>query len=90
MKTLCAVVALTLLLAAGLDAQQSATAVDPQLAQLTLPAGSGADWRQWDSFLTNIVKKLATDLPESRRAQLQDLFLGFPLSARADAVCQPV
>lgn len=75
MKILCAAVVLTLLLAAGLDAQQAATAVDPRLAQLTLPAGSGADWRQWDSFLTNIVKKLATDLPEPRRAQLQDLFL---------------
>ena len=71
MKILYAAVALTLLLAAGLDAQRAATAVDPRLAQLTLPAGSGADWRQWDSFLTNVVKKLATDLPESRRAQLQ-------------------
>jgi len=75
MKTLCAAVVLTLLLAAGLDAQQAATVADPRLAQLTLPTGSGADWRQWDSFLTNIVKKLATDLPESRRTQLQDLFL---------------
>jgi hypothetical protein len=71
MKILCAAVVLTLLLVAGLDAQQAATAVDPRLAQLTLPAGSGADWRQWDSFLTNVVKKLAADLPESRRAQLQ-------------------
>ena len=75
MKALCAAAILTLLLAAGLDAQQAATAVDPRLAQLAMPTGSGADWRQWDSFLTNIVKKLATDLPESRRAQLQDLFL---------------
>ena len=75
MKTLCAAAALTLLLADGLDAQQAATAVDARLAQLTLPTGSGADWRQWDSFFNNIVEKLATDLPDSRRAQLQDLFL---------------
>ena len=64
-----------LLAAAGLDAQQAPTARDPRLAQLTFPTGAGVDWRQWDSFLTNVVKRLATDLPESRRTQLQDLFL---------------
>ena len=75
MKALRAAAVLTLLLAAGVDAQHAATAVGLRLAQLTVPTGLGADWRQWDSFLTNIVKKLATDLPESRRSQLQDLFL---------------
>ena len=75
MKTLVGAACLVLLLAVGLDAQQAAMARNPRLAQLTLPTGAGADWRQWDSFLTNVVKKLATDLPESRRTQLQELFL---------------
>ena len=75
MKTVCGAAFLVFLLAAGLDAQQPPAPRDPRLAQLTLPTGAGADWRQWDSFLTNVVKKLATDLPESRRTQLQDLFL---------------
>jgi len=75
MKILWGAACLVFLLAAGLDAQQAPTARDPRLAQLTLPTGAGVDWRQWDSFLTNVVKKLATDLPESRRTQLQDLFL---------------
>lgn len=74
MRILGGAVVLVLLLTAGLDARAPA-ARDPRVAQLTLPTGGGADWRQWDSFLTNVVKKLATDLPESRRAQLQDLFL---------------
>src|SRR6266545_42653 len=75
MKALCGAACLVLLLVARLDAQPAPGAGDPRLAQLTLPTGSGADWRQWDAFLTNVVKKLATDLPESRRTQLQDLFL---------------
>jgi len=33
------------------------------------------DWHQWDSFFTNVVKKLAEDLPEAQRDQLRDLFL---------------
>ena len=75
MKTLCGVAFLVFLLAAGRDAQHASAPPDRRLAQLTLPTGPGADWSQWDSFLTNVVKKLATDLPESRRTQLQDLFL---------------
>ncbi len=75
MKILWGAACLVFLLAVGLDAQQAPTARDPRLAQLTLPTGAGVDWRQWDSFLTNVVKKLATVLPESRRTQLQDLFL---------------
>ena len=48
---------------------------DPRLAQLPLPTGGSVDWRQWDSFFTNVVKKLAEDLPEAQRDQLRDLFL---------------
>ena len=48
---------------------------DPRLAQLPLPTGGSVDWHQWDSFFTNVVKKLAEDLPEAQRDQLRDLFL---------------
>jgi transglycosylase-like protein with SLT domain len=75
MKTISGTAFLVFLLAAGLGLQQAPAARDAHLAQLTLPTGPGADWRQWDSFLTTVIKKLATDLPESRRDQLRDLFL---------------
>ena len=29
-----------------------------RVAALALPTGSRADWQQWDSFFTNVVKKL--------------------------------
>ena len=61
-KTLCTAVLLGFLLTTGLEAQETRPP-DRQLAQLTLPTGAGADWRQWDSFLTNVVKKLATGPP---------------------------
>src|SRR5262245_17325564 len=48
---------------------------DPRLAQLPLPTGGSVDWHQCDSFFTNVVKKLAEDLPEAQRDQLRDLFL---------------
>jgi soluble lytic murein transglycosylase-like protein len=54
---------------------QTAPPPGPRVAQLGLPTGVGADWRQWDSFLTNVVKKLGQDLAEPRREQLRDLFL---------------
>ena len=44
-------------------------------AQLGLPTGPSADWRQWDAFLTDAVKKMAGDVGEPRRDQLRDLFL---------------
>ncbi|HZA54039.1 MAG TPA: hypothetical protein VE616_07305, partial [Candidatus Udaeobacter sp.] len=28
---------------------------------LPFPSGAGADWQQWDSFLTNVVKRFAQD-----------------------------
>ncbi len=45
------------------------------VAQFGLPTGPSADWRQWDSFLTNVVKKLGGDLAEPRREQLREVFL---------------
>ena len=66
---------LVLLLPAGLGAQQPPTRIDSRHAQLGLPTGAGADWRQWDSLLTNVVKKVAQDIGEQRREQLRDLFV---------------
>src|SRR5499425_272923 len=59
---------LVLLVAGDLAAEPSR---DPRLAQLSPSTGGNVDWRQWDSFFTNVVKKLAEDLPEAQR----DLFL---------------
>jgi ribosomal protein S16 len=64
-----------LLLPGSLGAQQAPTLSGPRLAQLGLPVGAGADWRQWDSFLTNVVKTLGPEFAEPRREQLGDLFL---------------
>ena len=75
MKRVCAAVVLVLLLATSVKTQQPPTPPDSRRAQLSKPTGAGADWRQWDSFLTNVVKKLAQDLGESRREQLRELFL---------------
>ena len=66
-------IVLVLLVPPSLWAQPSSH--DPRVAQLGLPLGEAADWRQWDSFLTHVVKKLAGDLSEPRREQLRDLFI---------------
>ena len=75
MKGLAGATILLLLLTAGLAAQPATRARDARLVQLTVPAGQGADWQQWDGFLTTVVKKLADDLPAPRRDQLGELFL---------------
>ena len=46
-----------------------------QVAALALPTGSRADWQQWDSFLTNVVKKLGQDFRPDQRDQLSEMFL---------------
>lgn len=46
-----------------------------QVAALALPTGPQADWRQWDSFLTSVVKKLGTEIRPALREQLADMFL---------------
>lgn len=45
-----------------------------QVAALALPGGPQADWQQWDSFLTNVVKKLGADFQPALRDQLVRLF----------------
>jgi len=46
-----------------------------RVAALALPTGPRADWQQWDSFFTNVVKKLNEDFPPALRDQLAEFFL---------------
>ena len=46
-----------------------------QVAALALPFGARADWQQWDSFLTNVVKKLGENFRPDQRDQLSEVFL---------------
>src|SRR5512135_311465 len=46
-----------------------------QVAALALPFGARADWQQWDSFLTNVVKKLGENFSPDQRDQLSEVFL---------------
>ena len=46
-----------------------------QIAALALPTGPQADWRQWDAFLTNVIKKLGADFPPEWRDRLAEIFL---------------
>ena len=59
----------------ALAADQPSPPAGPRVAQLGLPLGESADWRQWDSFLTHVVKKLGADLAEPRRERLREMFL---------------
>jgi Transglycosylase SLT domain len=75
MRRACTVVFIALAAATGLWAQPLPKRAPFQVAQLALPTGAEADWRQWDSFLTAVIKKVAQDLGQERREQLRDLFL---------------
>jgi hypothetical protein len=75
MMGLWAVALIALAAATALRAQPPPVPAPFQLAQLALPTGPEADWRQWDSFVTTVIKKIAQDLGEQRREQLRDLFL---------------
>lgn len=46
-----------------------------QVAALALPFGERADWQQWDSFLTNVVKKIGENFLPEQREQLSEVFL---------------
>jgi hypothetical protein len=46
-----------------------------RLAALALPTGPSAHWQQWDSFLTNVVKRLAGDFQPALRDQLGEFFI---------------
>jgi hypothetical protein len=46
-----------------------------QLPQLPGLGGGSADWRQWDSFFTFIVKRLGQDMSGELRSSLTEVFL---------------
>lgn len=56
------------------DAQEPAKAA-VRVAALALPTAPSADWRQWDSFFTQVVKKLGEDFQPALRDQLGEFFL---------------
>jgi hypothetical protein len=68
-----------ILLSAVVASDAQAAAIEKkdqiQVAALALPGGPQADWQQWDSFLTNVVKKLGADFQPALRDQLGETFL---------------
>ncbi len=75
MRRIWGIVFFVLSMVGSLRAQQLPMHTNPQLAALALPTAAAADWRQWDSFLTTVIKKLGQDLSEQQRDQLRELFL---------------
>jgi hypothetical protein len=47
----------------------------PQLPQIPVVSGKSADWRQWDSFYTFVVKRFGQDLPGNLKDPLGGAFL---------------
>jgi transglycosylase-like protein with SLT domain len=66
---------LALLPVSGLRAGEASKPGQLQVAALALPFGARADWQQWDSFLTNVVKKLGENFQPDQRDQLSEVFL---------------
>ncbi len=64
-----------LLLATGAWCLDKTRKDQVQLAALALPTLARADWQQWDSFLTNVVKKLAQEFRPDQRDRLSEMFL---------------
>jgi hypothetical protein len=61
--------------ASGAASAQNSRPTQPRLAALALPFGAGADWQQWDSFLTNVVKKVGANFGSDQRERLSEVFL---------------
>ena len=57
------------------EAQLAAAFQLPQLPQLPGLGGPSADWRQWDSFFTFIVKRFGQDVSGELRDTLGEAFL---------------
>jgi hypothetical protein len=57
------------------DVQLAAAFQLPQLPQLPGLGGPSADWRQWDSFFTFIVKRFGQDVSGDLRDSLAEAFL---------------
>jgi len=66
---------LVLLPASGVRASEASNPAQRQVAALALPFGARADWQQWDSFFTNVVKKLGENFQPAQRDQLSEVFL---------------
>jgi hypothetical protein len=66
---------MAILIATGVEAQERLKSPQLQVAALALPTGARADWQQWDSFLTSVVKKLGEGFRPAQREQLADSFL---------------
>ena len=73
--TVVAAVAALILCVSGVGPKGAPTPAGPRLAALALPVGPTADWQQWDSFLTNVVKKLGEGFQTAQRDQLVDSFI---------------
>ena len=59
----------------NLETQLAAALQLPELPKLPSLAGPSADWRQWDSFFTFIVKRLGQDLSGDLKDSLGEAFL---------------
>lgn len=70
-----ALAATTVFLAATVGAAEIERSAGSRFAALALPTGPRADWQQWDSFFTNVVKRLSEDFPPALRDQLGETFL---------------
>jgi hypothetical protein len=70
-----AMTTIAILFTTGLWAIEAPRPADTRLAALALPTGARADWQQWDSFLTNAVKKLAEQLRPEQQEQVSEVFL---------------
>jgi len=70
-----AMTTIAILFTTGLWAIEAPRPADTRLAALALPTAARADWQQWDSFLTNAVKKLAEQLRPEQQEQVSEVFL---------------
>ena len=65
----------TLVILSHADALRAAAFQLPQLLQIPGLSGKSADWRQWDSFYTFVVKRFGQDLPQNLKDPLGGAFL---------------
>jgi hypothetical protein len=70
---------LALVLTAGVSvtagwAKDPPTPEPARLAALALPFGQRADWREWDSFLTFVIKRVGQEFSGDQRDQLGEIF----------------
>ena len=69
------IASMAVLFASWLWALEGPKPRDDRVAALALPTGAAADWQQWDSFLTNSIKKIAQQLRPEQQEQVSEVFL---------------